>query len=239
MTENEPGQSDAAPAADDQEFTTNDMLAIHAALRRELGKLPGLVAQADQLSAADRAAVAQHWTLVGRFLTAHHTGEDEVLWPVLRERRPETSELVDDLEADHERFHVLLAQGDEIVASWDVTADQTADQVAERVAECEQIAADLAEGLRAHAAREESELLPLIPGAVTAEEWAQLPQHAQRAFAPEEMFTVLGMIMEELPPPAQAVMLAGMPEPAQQAWTAFGKEQYRAYADRINAIAGA
>lgn len=235
MSDNEPGQSDAAQVADDQEFTTADMLAIHAALRRELGKLPGLVAQADELSETDRATVAQHWTLVGRFLTAHHTGEDEVLWPVLRERRPAARELVDELEADHERFHALQEQGDEIIASWDEASDQTA----ERVAECAQIAAELAEGLRAHAAREESELLPLIPGAVTAEEWALLPQHAQRAFAPDEMFLVLGMIMEELPPPAQAGMLAGMPEPAQQAWTAFGKEQYRAYADRINAIAQA
>lgn len=220
---------------DEQEFSTDDMLAIHAALRRELGKLPRLVAQADQLSDADRAAVAQHWTLVSRFLTAHHTGEDEVLWPLLRERRPESRELVDELEADHERFHALMAQGDEIIASWDVAADQAA----ERAAECEQIAADLAEGLRVHSAREESELLPLIPGAVTAAEWAQLPQHAQRAFEPAEMFTVLGMIMEELPPLARAGMMAGMPEPAQQAWAAFGEGQYRAYADRINSIVGA
>ena len=236
MSDNEPGAIDANPSrATDQEFTTDDMLAIHAALRRELGKLPGLVARADQLSDADRAAVAQHWTIVSRFLTAHHTGEDEVLWPLLRERRPEARELVDALAADHERFHVLLARGDEIVAGWDGASDQSA----EHVAECEQIATDLAEGLRVHAAREESELLPLIPGALTAEEWAQLPQHAQRAFAPEEMFTVLGMIMEELPPPAKAGMLAGMPEPARQAWTAFGGTQYRTYADRINAIAGA
>ena len=39
-----------------------------------------------------------------QFLHAHHTSEDEGLWPLVRERNPAASELLDSLEADHQRI---------------------------------------------------------------------------------------------------------------------------------------
>ncbi len=213
----------------ESELNTADMLAVHAALRRELAALPALVARAADLDPNERATVVAHWSMVNRFLDSHHTGEDEVLWPLLRQRRPESVELVDALEAEHGKLHDLLDRADAIIGTWGEDADG--------IDECVQLVAELADSLRAHSAREESELLPLIPGTVTPEEWAQLPAHAQRAFSPPEMMIAMGMIMEELPPPAREGMLSALPEPARQAWIAFGEAQYRDYADRIAAIA--
>lgn len=211
------------------EINTDDMLAIHATLRRELSRIPQLVARAGELDSDDREAVISHWSMVSRCLTAHHSGEDEILWPLLRQRRPEARELVDTLEAEHERLHDLVGRADEIIGSWDTEAEETE--------ECARITAELAETLRSHSACEESELLPLIPGAVTVDEWAQLPAHAQQAFSPPEMMTVMGMILEELPPPAKDGMLSALPEPARNAWVAFGEAQYRDYSNRIASIA--
>lgn len=205
------------------------MLAVHAALRRELAALPSLVARAADLDSDARATVVTHWSMVSRFLDSHHTGEDEILWPLLRQRRPESLELVDILEAEHGTLHELLGRANEIIGSWGEEAD--------RVDECVQLVTELAATLQTHSAREESELLPLIPGAVTVEEWAQLPAHAQRAFSPPEMLIAMGMIMEELPPPAKDGMLSALPEPARNAWVAFGEAQYRDYSDRIRALA--
>ncbi len=60
------------------------MHAIHAALRRDLGRLD----RAASLDLADpdvRAAVARGWDLFKTHLHVHHTAEDTDLWPRLRE----------------------------------------------------------------------------------------------------------------------------------------------------------
>lgn len=216
-----------------EELDTRAMIAIHAALRRELGMMPDLVASANGADETRLEAIAGHWTLVSGFLSGHHEGEDEVLWPRLRERLPESIELVDALEADHVRLHALLDRGNEIVASWSDSEDVG------DVDEVIGLTRTLAAILREHSAREESELLPLLPGVITVEEWDELPEHAQRSIAPDQMLLMLGMVLEDMPVPAQAGMLAPLPDPVRQAWESVGRDRYVAYAARVREIATA
>ncbi len=59
---------------------TRDMLLIHRVIRREVGGLPGLFRATRDRARAAR--VAAHASEMLDFLHAHHTGEDELLWPV-------------------------------------------------------------------------------------------------------------------------------------------------------------
>lgn len=214
-----------------EELDTRAMIAIHTALRRELGIMPDLLAGANGADDTQVQTIAGHWTLVSSFLSGHHEGEDEVLWPRLRERLPESIELVDALEAEHVQLHALLDRGNEIVASWSDSEDVG------DVEEVVDLTRDLAAILREHSAREESELLPLLSGVITIDEWDELPEHAQRSIAPDQMLLMLGMVLEDIPVPARAGMLATLPEPVRQAWESFGQDQYGAYVASVREIA--
>lgn len=93
-----------APAGID----TRDMLLIHRVIRREIGLLSGLIRAArDQ----DRSAqVAAHASEMLDFLHTHHTGGDELLWPVLRSRVSLDDGLIDRMEAQHGEIAAAVAQ---------------------------------------------------------------------------------------------------------------------------------
>jgi hypothetical protein len=62
---------------------TEGMLLIHRVIRRELSLAPRLVRGAAGDPARSQR-VGAHLTEMLYFLHTHHTGEDELLWPVLR-----------------------------------------------------------------------------------------------------------------------------------------------------------
>jgi len=78
---------------------THEMVLIHRVIRREFGQLPRLFRSA----ANDRArskVIGAHTREMLDFLHTHHTGEDELLFPLLRERAALDPELMDRMEAE-------------------------------------------------------------------------------------------------------------------------------------------
>ena len=150
----------------------------------------------------------------------------------MRDRAPESAEMIDSMEDEHRRLHSAQARADAIVAEWSETG------VGNRSEECAALASELVELLAAHSNREETELLPMVPGVITVEEWAQLPEHAQRNARPEDLPFVLGMIMEVMPVEARGFMLASLPEPVQQAWDAYGSAAFAAHDAEVRRLAG-
>jgi hemerythrin-like domain-containing protein len=76
------------------------MVLIHRVLRREFGLLPRLFRSA----AGDRArsrVIGAHAREMVDFLHTHHAGEDELLFPLLRERSALDPELMDRMDAQH------------------------------------------------------------------------------------------------------------------------------------------
>ena len=73
------------------------MVLIHRVIRREFGQLPRLFRSA----ANDRArseVIGAHAREMLHFLHTHHTGEDELLFPLLRERAALDPELMDNMD---------------------------------------------------------------------------------------------------------------------------------------------
>lgn len=94
-------------------------------IRREFGQLPRLFRSA----AKDRArskVIGAHAREMLDFLHTHHTGEDELLFPLLRERAALDPELMDRMDVQHAQVnHAVAAIGRELPA-WTAHADAAA-----------------------------------------------------------------------------------------------------------------
>jgi hypothetical protein len=169
----------------------SEMIAVHDALRREYGSLPLLVKSVPDDDRDRAAVVADHVTLVGTFMALHHAGEDDILWPLVRERVPDPAalEATEATEAGHSE---LAHHGDQIahlVDAWrgDPSAANRAALHVELIA--------LERAVLQHLAHEETEALPLLAATVTPAEYASLGDYVRAGLTPEQwdVIVLLGL----------------------------------------------
>ncbi len=145
------------------------MIAAHDAFRRDLVSLVQAAQGPDRYSPDRQRSVAAGWDLFKRQLHVHHTAEDDLIWPVLRERLGHSANalsVLDEMEAEHERIDPLLAAVDHGFASaaGSLEGHPSADRLADAVD-------TLVVALTGHLTHEEKDGLPLIGVALTATEW--------------------------------------------------------------------
>ena len=98
---------------------TGEMPAVHSFFRRETRLAGGLVRGVREGDTARAAVVDDHLDLLGRALHAHHTGEDELLWPLLLQRVPdELAPVVHLMESQHHGIEEALRQVDALRPRW-------------------------------------------------------------------------------------------------------------------------
>jgi Hemerythrin HHE cation binding domain len=220
-TRNLPGSSDAARhGAGDADLTV--MLAAHDAFRRDLGRLAQAAAFADLPDPARRASVRAGWELFKRQLHLHHTAEDAIVWPALRQRLPHSDHaqsVLDAMEAEHQQIEPLLAAVDDAFAR----AGQGRRSDVRAIGD----AADaLATSLTGHLAHEERDGLPLIGVALTSAEWRGVGFAIVRKnglSAGGEMFAWLA---DGADPDQAAAAIGTLPPPARLAYRAIWKPRY-------------
>jgi hemerythrin-like domain-containing protein len=198
---------------------TRDMLLIHRVIRREIGQLPCLIRGACGDPARARR-LAAHASEMLDFLHAHHTGEDDLLWPVLRPRVQLEADLVDRMQAQH---HQIAAAADDVrrdLPSWAATADPAAgERMAARLESAASILAD-------HLAEEERRILPLVSAHVSQAEWDALGKHGFAAIPGRRRLVILGHILEEAGPGERRRFTRQVPLPARLAYTLIGRRQH-------------
>jgi hypothetical protein len=172
-TQKLPGADAARHGTGDADLTI--MIGAHDALRRDLVSLARTATAANLSDPAKAQSIAAGWAVFKRQLHLHHTAEDELIWPALRERLG-TSEnalsVLAEMEAEHEQIDPLLAAVD------DAFARQPADGLgvgdlpgADRLAG---VIDALASTVTGHLTHEERDGLPLIGAALTAAEWRRV-----------------------------------------------------------------
>ncbi|GGM17414.1 hemerythrin domain-containing protein [Nakamurella endophytica] len=160
---------DATPDTEAPLVDVRDMLVVHTALLREFRLAPDAVARVAPGAARRAAAVDRHLGFLCDMLHHHHAGEDELLWPKLRDRVPPAAlELLDTVEAQHERIDAVLSEVTAARARW--VRDASADPRGELMAALQR----LHEVLDEHLAAEERYVLPLAACHVTPAEWHAL-----------------------------------------------------------------
>jgi iron-sulfur cluster repair protein YtfE (RIC family) len=187
------------------------MYAMHDALRRELEHLAKVTAREDD-DPRRLLAAAAGWELFKTSLHAHHTAEDEALWPAVREAlagRADDLALLDAMEAEHAAVDPLI---------------EAIDTGAEPVGE---LVDALATALTAHLAHEEKEALPLLDATLTLEQFQNFGQVHGRQVGPNGP-RVLPWILDGADGATVAATLAVLPEPARAAFETQWQPAYRA-----------
>ncbi len=209
---------------------TNDMRAVHGALRAAFGAADGLVAGAG--NDPDRVdTVASFFVNALAFLHVHHEGEDELIYPVLKERCPDLAGLIGRIEHQHTLIAEPTAAAEAAIADW------KAHPGAETGAAVTRHLTEVAEVMEPHFGDEEDQILPLASAWVSQEEWGALPGHALRTFPADKPWLALGLIREGLDEEHKELMLGGMPPPVQQLWVDQWEPAFVQYIAEVRTIA--
>src|SRR5262245_17823768 len=125
-----------------------DMFAVHHALLGALDAAPAYVASAGADSGRVEI-VGSFYENVIEFLHVHHVGEDELIYPVLEERCPESRAELERIDDQHKLLHAPMDAARSAVASWRA---QPSTDTAQAVVDA---TASITETLRPHLAEEE------------------------------------------------------------------------------------
>lgn len=204
-----------------------EMALIHRLIRRGFEQAQGYVL-AVPAGATDRAAAVAAYV---RFhldgLHAHHSTEDELIWPALHERAKLSDPLVTRMEEQHTGIHAALETVRDLLESWATAPSVAASQslagalgsVVERLAE--------------HLDEEERDVVPLIAVHITQAEWDHLGKVAFSKFTPKQRFVAMGEMLEAANPAEAARMMAGLPAPIRVVWRLVGRRQYQRFIDGV------
>lgn len=137
-------------AMPDASMNTN----MHAAFKREIGRLKSGLAAADLATADSRDGLANRYQFFSQTLHHHHQGEDTYLFPGVRQSADSDERAVlDEMEAEHEGLVAILGALDEQFAHLDQSTDKKA--VTTQLDE-------LLVLLSAHCAHEERDGVPIV-----------------------------------------------------------------------------
>jgi hemerythrin-like domain-containing protein len=216
-----------ASAAGVQRPDTHGMVVIHRAFRRESQLLATLIAAVPAGDTRRARVLADHlrWYQLG--LHNHHTGEDELIWPLLLARVDLEADIVLRMEAQHERISQTLAQAETGLAAWESSAAEAARD--HLVA----VLTDHRAVLLEHVDDEETELLPLAARHLTAAEWDAMGDHFLAATPKNVLLVFLGAVLEDARPEERATFLGLLPLPARIIWHTVGRAQYARRMRRI------
>jgi hemerythrin-like domain-containing protein len=199
---------------------TTDMVAVHRVFRDAFGCAAQLVGSVCGEQPDRVEPVATFYANVLAFLQAHHQGEDELLWPKLHARVGEQAATVARVAEQHDAVSAAIDEARRSIDEWKAAPD------IDRGAALAVALATLGMQLGEHLDDEERLVLPLAADHISPEEWRELPAHGMRTFAGDKQWLVIGLIQEQLPPPAVEAMTEAMPDPIRDAWLGEGRQRY-------------
>ncbi|MFG2296458.1 hemerythrin domain-containing protein [Streptomyces sp. NPDC048603] len=208
---------------------TREMAMIHQVFRRESRLLAELVQDVPPTDTARARILAEHWRLYAVGLHAHHTGEDEVLWPVLLPHLDLDAEQVLAMEAQHRELTEGIAEVQGLMDRWQARAlAEDRDELAEALRRHHR-------QLCAHLDEEEREVMPLVALHVTEKQWHAVGERGLAETPRNRLMIALGAILEDSSPEERREFMARLPLPARVMWRLLGQRQYRRETDRIRA----
>ncbi|MEW1910981.1 hemerythrin domain-containing protein [Kitasatospora sp. NPDC085895] len=206
---------------------TREMAMIHQVFRRESRLLAELVQDVRPGDTARSRILAEHWRLYSIGLHAHHTGEDEMLWPVLLPHLDLDAEQVLAMEAQHRELSDGIAEVQRLVDRWQARVlPEDRDELTEALHRHHR-------QLCAHLDEEEREVMPLVALHVNEEQWHAVGERGLAETPRNRLMIALGAILEDTSPEERREFLARLPVPARVLWKLLGQRQYRREIDRV------
>jgi len=199
-----PGQA-AAPAGP---ADLSMMYVLHHGFRRDLACFAEAVRRTPLEDRPTWRALVARWDLFGVLLHDHHHKEDEILWPLLRERVAAAGDdaagrVLDEMEAEHDLIDPAL---DAVRAGLVVLADGP--EAERRQALVGEIDA-AREVLDDHLGHEERDAIAILQEYVGGEEWADLERTRFRGgLSPRVLLAMLPWAVKGLPEEVTSGLLA-------------------------------
>lgn len=199
-----------------------DMQIPHSIFRGEFRRAPGMVRSVGEGDATRAGVVAEHLQFLLEGLTDHHTTEDELLWPRLRERVPADVEpIIGVMESQHAQLHRLIETLQAQVATWVAEPGKThRDALADT---CDSAYSLLEE----HLGAEERDILPVAARAISQAEWDEIGERAMGALPKDKRMLILGTIRYWAPPEQSAAVASEIPGPIRPFMTARADRVFR------------
>ena len=208
-----PGSTAARHGTGDADLSV--MIGLHDAFRRDLVRLARVSATADLSDPARRQSVAAGWNVFKRQLHNHHTGEDEIIWPLLRTRLTDSQNALSVLAAmedEHKLIDPVLAAVDNsFAAGGDGLADATD---------------ALATTLTGHLKHEEADCMPLIGIALTAAEWRRAGRKMGTKAGISTVQEMFAWMLDDVPRSKAAATLGELPPPVRLLYRRLWKPRY-------------
>ena len=156
-------------------------------------------------------------------LEAHHSSEDELVWPVLYERAGMSGALIRRMEEQHGGLHDALDTTRRELAAWEAAPTP------ERSEALATALGTVSDRLTEHLTEEERDVVPLIAAHITQAEWDHLGKVAFSKFTPKQRFIAMGEMLGAASPTEAARMLAGLPAPIKVIWRLVGRRHYQRF----------
>lgn len=199
---------------------TRDMVCIHDVFRRAFADAPGQIAAVATGDSKQVERLASYLGEVLWLLHAHHSGEDELLYPLLIERAPENGATFSRMEAQHQAVAASIESAQAMAGQFGRTGSA---QDGEALSAAIRSLSDMA---KTHLAEEESEVLPIAARVVTEPEWGALPGHVLAQYPGSRLWLLLGLVFEAMPDDLRAQVLANVPPPVSEMWFGFGSDAF-------------
>jgi hemerythrin-like domain-containing protein len=204
----------------------SDMYAVHRALLGALESVPDYVAKAGRGS--ERLEVIGSFIEnVIEFLHVHHSGEDELIYPLLEQRCAESRSELERIEDQHKLLYAPMDAGRSAVAAWQAApSTDNADAVIDAVG-------SIVETLRPHLGEEETVVLPLATMWISPEEWGRQAGHNMMNFRGDKPWLPLGLMREQLDQQHRDGMLAAMPPEMGTMWAEHMEPAFIAFIEDV------
>jgi hemerythrin-like domain-containing protein len=195
-----PGQTAAHPGPVDMTM----MYVMHHAFRRDLAVLSAAAAVTPATDRRAWVALAERWALFAEALHLHHTGEDRGLWPrLLAVATPEEAEVLEAMEAEHERIDPMLTACSAGFARLREHADVDA-----RAALSVRLAAARAQ-LADHLRHEETEAIAIIQRRLSDADWHQIEEESfKHDIPPRTLLKLVPWVAEGVPADVREVVFS-------------------------------
>jgi hemerythrin-like domain-containing protein len=203
-----------------------EMALIHRLIRRGFERARKVVLAPGATARAGAVAEYVGFHLDG--LQAHHSSEDELVWPALYERASLSDALIRRMEEQHAGLHDAIETTRRELVAWEATPTASGSEALATAL------STVVDRLAEHLAEEERDIVPLIAAHITQAEWDHLGKVAFSKFTPKQRFTAMGEMLAAAHPTEAARMLAGLPAPSKVFWRLLGRRKYERFIAKVH-----
>jgi len=197
-----------------------DMYSVHEGFRRGLRDAPGQLAVTPDGDTERASRLADYLGELLWLLHAHHGSEDELLYPLLRERAAEHQELFSRMDAQHVAVASSIDSAQHAVKRFGETGSAAVGRALAKAC------GSLLEILDVHLNQEEGEVLPIAARVVSPTEWGALPAHALSQYPGTRVWLPFGLAIEAMPADLLGAVYAELPPPVSDMWFGGGSAAF-------------